>query len=76
MATSIERATSGDSAVIRLISLETGKPRIARFTVENLEERTFAAAELFEKGFYRTASKASDAWGVPTCRITDCAAVS
>ena len=69
MATSIERATSGDSAVIRLFNLKTGKLRIARFTVENLEERTFAAAELFEKGFYRTAPKASDAWEVPYHRL-------
>ncbi|KAH6957651.1 hypothetical protein BKA56DRAFT_602278 [Ilyonectria sp. MPI-CAGE-AT-0026] len=65
MTTSIVRESSEENAVQRWINPVTGKPDLLRFKVENLEERTLAAVELFNEGFYRTVKKATDELKLP-----------
>ncbi|KAM5344596.1 hypothetical protein ACJ41O_013131 [Fusarium nematophilum] len=69
MPRSMSRESSEDSAVQKWIDPVTGKPNILRFNPENLEERTVAAMELYEAGFYRSVQKASDDWKVPYHRL-------
>ncbi|KAM4067901.1 hypothetical protein HRG_012430 [Hirsutella rhossiliensis] len=58
-----------ESAMKRWIDLETGKPKFPRYTSDNLEFRTVAAAELFRDNFYPTLSAAAAALGVPYYRV-------
>lgn len=65
----MSRETSKDCIVRRWINVVTGKPNLLRFNVENIEERTVAAVELYEVGFYRSIKKASDELKVPYYRL-------
>lgn len=58
-----------DSAVSRWIDPDTGKPAFSRHTVDNLETRTLAAAELVEAGFYRYVTTAAKEVQVPRGRL-------
>src|SRR5690242_12241503 len=69
MTTSVVRESSEKNAVQRWINPVTGKPDFLRFNVENLEERTVAAVELFNEGFYRTVKKAADELKLPYYRL-------
>lgn len=69
MTTSIERESLEETAIRRWINPVTGKPDFLRFNVENFEERTVAAVELLNEGFYRTVKKAADELRVPYFRL-------
>jgi hypothetical protein len=55
---------NNDNIISRWIDPALRKPIFSRFTPENLEERTVAAAELFHARYYKTIAAASKGFGV------------
>uniref|UniRef100_A0A8H7K8Z9 DDE-1 domain-containing protein n=1 Tax=Bionectria ochroleuca TaxID=29856 RepID=A0A8H7K8Z9_BIOOC len=58
-----------DNIISRWIDPITKKPVFSRFTPDNLEQRTVAAAELFRARYYKTITAASKGFGVPYHRL-------
>lgn len=57
------------SAVEKWIDPLTNLPKITRVNIENVEQRTVAAAELYKARFYTSIKQASDAFKVPYKRL-------
>ncbi|CAG9938530.1 unnamed protein product [Clonostachys rosea f. rosea IK726] len=60
---------NNDDIISRWIDPVIRKPVFSRFTPDNLEQRTVAAAELFHARYYKTITAASKGFGVPYHRL-------
>lgn len=69
MSTSIDRGIDIQYAIQKWVDPETGGPFLTRSSLETLEPRTVAAAELYLSGFYDTIQEAADQWKVPYYRL-------